>query len=58
MPKNSAFLNTRSGTSLLLGACLIISGLTMFLVFMFAAIISKLLPKFDNKILSAIQNDR
>ncbi|KAK8917022.1 hypothetical protein KSP39_PZI022758 [Platanthera zijinensis] len=57
MPKNSAFLNTRTGTSLLLGACLIIFGLTMFLVFMFAAIISKLLPKFDNKILSAIQND-
>ncbi|KAJ0084339.1 hypothetical protein Patl1_29532 [Pistacia atlantica] len=36
----------------------IVIGSVSFLGFLFAAIISKLLPPFDNPILSAIQNDR
>ncbi|PAL61723.1 hypothetical protein CEJ83_21170, partial [Acinetobacter baumannii] len=36
----------------------IVIGSAFFLGFLFAAIISKLLPLSDNPILSAIQNDR
>ncbi|KAJ8752521.1 hypothetical protein K2173_004809 [Erythroxylum novogranatense] len=37
---------------------LIVAGLVSFIGFVFAAIISKLLPSSDNPIVSAIQNDR
>ncbi|KAK9125153.1 hypothetical protein Scep_013999 [Stephania cephalantha] len=37
---------------------LIIIGCILFLSFFYAAILSKLLPKSENPIISAIQNDR
>lgn len=40
------------------GLVFIASGVISFLLFFFAAVLSKLLPPFQNQILHAIQNDR
>uniref|UniRef100_M1CX85 Uncharacterized protein n=1 Tax=Solanum tuberosum TaxID=4113 RepID=M1CX85_SOLTU len=40
------------------GLAFLAFGSISFLVFVYAAIVSKLLPPFDNPILAAIQNDR
>ncbi|KAJ8570466.1 hypothetical protein K7X08_037438 [Anisodus acutangulus] len=40
------------------GLAFLAFGSISFLVFVYVAIVSKLLPPFDNPILAAIQNDR
>ncbi|KAI0500892.1 hypothetical protein KFK09_019110 [Dendrobium nobile] len=54
----AAFSDNRSRANLVWGASSVIFGFILFSVFTFAAILSKLLPPFDNKLLSAMQKDR
>ncbi|KAG8053983.1 hypothetical protein GUJ93_ZPchr0001g29741 [Zizania palustris] len=43
---------------LLMGVAFIAFGIVLFVGFFYAAIVSKLLPPYENRFLSAIQNDR
>lgn len=42
----------------LMGTTLVALGSVLFVHFFYAAIVSKLLPPYENRLLSAIQNDR
>ncbi|TVU15583.1 hypothetical protein EJB05_39112 [Eragrostis curvula] len=41
----------------LVGSAFIALGITLFVGFFYAAIVSKLLPPYENQLLAAIQND-
>ncbi|RLN41346.1 hypothetical protein C2845_PM01G46390 [Panicum miliaceum] len=41
----------------LVGSALIAFGITLFVGFFYAAVVSKLLPPYENQLLAAIQND-
>ncbi|KAL6853873.1 hypothetical protein ACP4OV_019902 [Aristida adscensionis] len=41
----------------LMGLAFIAFGITLFVCFFYAAIVSKLLPPYENQLLAAIQND-
>lgn len=47
-----------SKQNLITGSIFVAFGIVSFLVFFYAAIISKFLPPYQNPILAAIQNDR
>ncbi|KAL5833613.1 hypothetical protein ACOSQ3_017287 [Xanthoceras sorbifolium] len=51
-------VSSHTNTTLFWGWFFIVIGSVFFLGFLFAAVISKLVPLSDNPILSAIQNDR
>ncbi|XBI21988.1 hypothetical protein VPH35_063059 [Triticum aestivum] len=42
----------------LMGSAFVASGIVLFVGFSYAVVVSKLLPPYENQLMSAIQNDR